>query len=271
MSTLFPLRAAVDRLRRAPTARMRLFRILTLKELKGFYLTSFGWVVLAFVTIMQGISLSTAMKGFRDTPVKDSLVYVTFHTPLFWFYFLFIFPLITMRLFAEEERSGTLETLLTAPVRTWQVVLSKYTAAMIFYTALWIPALVQFKLFEWATKLPPAYSPGALGGAFTAMLLMGAAFTAVGCLASALTSSQIIAGLLTIGLLVIQYFLGYVTVIWGESFAGAPFFHYISSQQHLHYLANGLFDSRIVIYYASVASFVLFLTYQVVDHRRWKR
>ena len=102
------------------------------------------------------------------------------------------------------------------------------------------------------------------------MLLMGAAFTAVGCLASALTSSQIIAGLLTIGLLVIQYFLGYVTVIWGESFAGAPFFHYISSQQHLHYLANGLFDSRIVIYYASVALFVLFLTYQVVDHRRWK-
>ena len=88
---------------------------------------------------MQGLSLSTAMKGFRDTPVKDSLVYVTFHTPLFWFYFLFIFPLITMRLFAEEERAGTLETLLTAPVRTWQVVLSKYAAAMIFYTVLWLP------------------------------------------------------------------------------------------------------------------------------------
>ena len=99
---------------------MRLFRILTLKELNGYFLTPFGWVILAFVTLMQGISLSTAMKGFRDTPVRDSLVYVTFHTPLFWFYFLFIFPLIT-----EEERSGTLETLLTAPVRTWQVVFSK--------------------------------------------------------------------------------------------------------------------------------------------------
>ena len=84
---------------------MRLFRILTIKELKGYFLTPFGWVVLAFVTIMQGVSLSTAMKGFRDTPVKDSLIYVTFHTPVFWFYFLFIFPLITMRLFAEEERN----------------------------------------------------------------------------------------------------------------------------------------------------------------------
>ena len=228
-------------------------------------------MVLAFVTVMQGVSLSTAMKGFRDTPVKDSLIYVTFHTPLFWFYFLFIFPLITMRLFAEEERSGTLETLLTAPVQTWQVVLSKYAAAMLFYTMLWIPALFQFKIFEWATDLPPAWTLGALAGTFTALMLMGAAFTAVGCLASAITSSQIIAGIITIGLLVIQYFLGFVTVIWGESFAGAPFFHYISSQQHLHYFASGLFDTRPVVYFLSVTVFILFLTYQVVDFRRWKR
>ena len=250
---------------------MRLFRILTLKELNGYFLNPFGWVVLAFVTIMQGVSLSTAMKGFRDTPVRDSLVYVTFHTPLFWFYFLFIFPLITMRLFSEEERSGTLETLLTAPVKTWQVVFSKYAAAMIFYTTLWIPALIQFKMFQWATDLPAAWTNGALGGAFTVIMLMGAAFTAIGCLASALTSSQIIAGILTVGLLVIQYFLGFVTIIWGESFAGAGFFHYISSQQHLHYFASGLFDTRPMVYFLSLAVFVLFLTYQVVDYRRWRR
>ena len=250
---------------------MRLFRILTFKELKGYFLTPFGWVVLAFIAVMQGLSLSTAMKGFRDSPVTDSLVYVTFHTPFFWFYFLFIFPLITMRLFAEEERSGTLETLLTAPVPTWHVVLSKYAAAMIFYTLLWLPAFVQFKMFVWATELPPAWTSGSLIGTFTAVMLMGAAFTAVGCLASAITSSQIIAGLLTIGLLVIQYFLGFVTVIWGESFPGAPVFYYIASQRHLHYFASGLIDSRPVVYFLSVAVFVLFLTYQVVDFRRWKR
>lgn len=250
---------------------MRLFRILTFKELKGYFLSPFGWVILAFVTIMQGISLSTSMKGFRDTPVKDSLVFVTFHSPLFWFYFLFIFPLITMRLFAEEERSGTLETLLTAPVRSWQVVFSKYIAAMIFYTTLWIPCVIQFKMFDWVTGLPPAWTGGALGGVLTILMLMGAAFTAIGCLASALTSSQIIAGILTIGLLVIQYFLGYVTVIWGNSFAGASMFDYISSQQHLYYFAKGLFDSRPAIYYLSLTIFILFLTYQVVDFRRWRR
>lgn len=101
-------------------------------------------------------------------------------------------------------------------------------------------------------------------------MLMGAAFTAIGCLASALTSSQIIAGILTVGLLVIQYFLGFVTVIWGESFAGAAFFHYISSQNHLHYLTSGLIDSRPFVYFLSTTAFVLFLTYQVVDYRRWK-
>jgi ABC-2 type transport system permease protein len=250
---------------------MRLFRILTFKELKSYFLNPFGWIVLAFVTVMQGVSLSTAMKGFRDTPVRDSLIYVTFHTPLFWFYFLFIFPLITMRLFSEEERSGTLETLLTAPVRTWQVVFSKYSAAMIFYTTLWIPAYIQFKMFVWATHLPPAWSAGQMAGTFTILMLMGAAFTSIGCLASALTSSQIIAGLLTIGILVIQYFMGYVTIIWGESFPGAELFHYISWQEHLHYFSKGLFDSRPIIYFLSLALFTLFLTYQAVDYRRWRR
>jgi ABC-2 type transport system permease protein len=74
--------------------------------------------VIAFVIIMHGISLSTAMKAFRDTPMANSLVYVSMHTPVFWFYFMVIFPLLTMKLFADEQRSGTLETLLTAPVKT---------------------------------------------------------------------------------------------------------------------------------------------------------
>jgi uncharacterized membrane protein YfcA len=103
------------------------------------------------------------------------------------------------------------------------------------------------------------------------LLLMGAAFTAIGCLASALTSSQIVAGIFTIGLLVIQYFLGFVTRIWGEGFPGAAMFEYISSQQHLHYFASGLFDTRPIVFYLSLTAFLLFLTYQVVDYRRWRR
>lgn len=250
---------------------MRVFRILLRKELKGFFQNPFGWVVLAFVTVMQGVSLSTAMKGFRDSPVKDSLIYVTFHSPVFWFYFLFIFPLITMRLFADEEKQGTLETLLTAPVRTWQVVLSKYFSALIFYSVLWIPGLLQFKMFGWIANLPPAWSAGGMIGTYGILFLMGAAFIAAGCLCSSLTSNPIIAGIFTIGMLVIHYFLGFVTRIWGDGFPGSRLFDYISSQQHLHYFATGLVDTRPVVFYLSAAAFLLFLTYQVVDFRRWRR
>jgi ABC-2 type transport system permease protein len=250
---------------------MRVFRILLRKELKGFFQNPLGWIIIAFVVVMQGVSLSTSMKGFRDTPSKDSLVYAAFHTPLFWFYFLFIFPLITMRLFSDEERSGTLETLLTAPVRTWQVVLSKYTAAYLFYVAMWLPSLLQFKVIGWVTGLPPAWTIGGLTGTYSIVLLMGAAFIAIGCLCSSLTASQIISGVLTIGLLVITYFLGYVTVIWGDGFVGAGLFKYISIQQHLHYFTSGLVDTRAVVFYLSLAAFLLFLTYQVVDYRRWKQ
>lgn len=249
---------------------MRILRILTKKEFLNYFLSPFGWVVIAYVILMQGLSLSSAMKGFVDSPVKDSLIYVAFHTPIFWFSYIFIFPLVTMRLFAEEERTGTLETLLTAPVHTWQVVFSKYLAAFSFYCLLWVPVYFQFQTFSWITNIPPAFSPGSMIGVFALLWLMGLAFVAIGCFASALTSSQIFAGIITIMILVMLYFLGFVTVIWGESFLGADLFKYISSQFHLHHFSNGLIDTRPLVYYFSLTSIFLFLTYQVIDLRRWR-
>lgn len=245
--------------------------ILLRKELKSFVYNPFGWVVIAAITLANGVGISTAMKGFIDTPSQHSLTFVTFHSPVFWFWFLFVFPLITMRSFAEEERSGTLETLLTAPVRTWQVVLSKYGAAFLFFCLSWLPTLVQFHLFSWVGGYPDAWTPGEMGATYVILILMGMAFTAIGCLASALTSSQIIAGLLTLAFLMLLYFFGYVPIIWGGSFRGVGVFRYISCQDHLSFFAKGFLDTRPFVYYGSLAFTVLFLTYQVVDYRRWKR
>ncbi|MEM9081280.1 MAG: ABC transporter permease subunit [Verrucomicrobiota bacterium] len=249
---------------------MRILLNLYRKELKGYFYSIFGWVVLAFVALMQGLSLSTAMKGLADQPVAQSLVYVTFHTPNFWFYFLFIFPLITMRLFAEEERSGTLETLLTAPLNTWQVVLSKYLAAITFYLALLIPTALHFTLFPLITDIPAPFSQGSFWGSLLILTLMGLFFTALGLLGSALTSSQIIAGIITIALLVFHYFLGYVPVIWGDSFAAAGIFRALSSQQHLADFTTGLISTQALAFYLLAASFTVFLTHHLVDYRRWK-
>jgi len=250
---------------------MRSLLILLRKELKSFFQHPFGWVVVAAVTLANGAGISTALKGFLDGPSRHSLVFATFHSPVFWFWFLFIFPLITMRSFAEEERSGTLETLLTAPVRSSQVVLAKFLAAYLFYLFLWLPSLIQFQLFGWVAELPEGWTPGELVGTYLILALFGLAFTAIGLLASALTSSQIVAGLLTLCLLLILFFLGYVPLIWGSGFAGVGIFRYLSCQEHLAFFARGLVDTRPLVYYPSLAALVLFLTYHLVDYRRWKR
>lgn len=244
--------------------------IIIRKDLRAFFLSPFGWVVLILVTVMQGWSMSAAMTELQKKPIPESLVYIVFHTPQFWFYFLVIFPLITMRLFAEEERTGTLETLLTAPVQTWQLVLGKYLATLSFYVILWIPAFIQFQLFSLLTDVPTPFSGGSLLGAFLLVFLMGSLFIAIGCLASSLTSSQIIAGVVSIGLLFILHFLGYVTTFHGDRFPAAPLFDYISSKQHLYYFTKGLIDSRAIVYYLTATIFILFLTHHVINHRRWR-
>ncbi|MFM2170806.1 MAG: hypothetical protein RI957_1035 [Verrucomicrobiota bacterium] len=250
---------------------MRVFFILYRKELRGFLLNPLGWMVVAFVVVMHGVSLSTAMKAFSDSPMTQSLVYIAMHTPLFWFYFLFIFPMLTMKLFADEQRSGTLETLLTAPVTTSQVVLSKYFAALSFYVLAWVPSYLQFQLYPWITEMPPAWNHGAMIGTYLIIGLMGALFIAIGCLSSSLTSNSIIAAIITLGLLVLQYFLGFVTTIWGENFPGASLFQLISTKQHMHYFCSGLLDTRVVVFYLSLTALTIGLTFHVLDFRRWRR
>lgn len=249
---------------------MRTIYILYKKELKHFLTTPFGWIVLAFITLLQGLSLSSVLEQYEKAPVQVNMLYSTFSTPIFWIYFIFIFPLITMKQFAEEERSGTLETLMTAPVTTWHVVLSKYLSSLTFYAILWTPVLLQLKLFSWITHSPAPVTQFEILGTFSILLLIGTFFTAVGILASSLTSSQIVSAIITFGALVFLLFLGLVPMIAGDTFQGAVFFHYISVHEHISYFSRGLLDVRPIAFYLSMAGFTLLLTHHVVDYRRWK-
>lgn len=249
---------------------MRVFFILFRKELKNYFLTPFGWVILALVLAMQGLSMSTAMEQMKDAPMLENFLLVTLRTPNFWFYFLFIFPLITMRLFAEEAKTGTLETLMTAPVTTSQVVFSKYLAAFTFYALLWLPLLLHLKIFAMVTGQPAPVEFGHIIGTYCILLLMGSFFLAIGCFSSTLTSSQIVAGIITIAFLVILFFFGFVPYYTGEGFQATALFQYVSIQEHLVNFAKGLIDTRPIVYYLSMTSFFLFLTHITLDFRRWK-
>ena len=177
---------------------MRVFLILFRKEFKSYFLTPFGWVVLGLVLLMQGLSMTTAMEKMKDAPLSENFLLVSFNSPNFWFYFLFIFPLLTMRLFAEEQRSGTLETLMTAPVTSAQVVFSKYIAALYFLrTCFGCPFCYSFKIFTVITGNPPPYEIGHLIGSYAILLLIGSFLLAIGCFASTLSSNQIVAGIIT--------------------------------------------------------------------------
>jgi len=250
---------------------MRTLFILYRKELGHYYKSPFGWVVMAFIFLMQGLSLSTGLKGYMSAPTTMNLMEAEFAaSPLFWFYFLFMFPLITMRLFADEERVGTLEPLMTAPVKTWHVLGAKYLSAFTFYAFLWLPLLLHVQAFEFVTGQPAPVQSAHLLGAFAFVLLVGSFYCAVGCLASALTSSQIIAGITAMAALTLFYFIGWIPNLYGDKFPAAQAFRLISVQEHLLNFIKGLIDSRALVLYGSLTTFTLFLTHHIVDSRRWK-
>lgn len=249
------------------------------KELKSYLGAPFGWVILACTMGLQGFCLQAVLQMMTKA-TGEGVMYYMLSNVNFWFYFIFIFPLITMRSFAEEERLGTLEGLLTAPVTTTQIVLGKYLAAYTFYLILWLPML----LYPWMSELGNLYThlrygidpegtivyrPADWVGPYAILALSGAFFIALGLFCSSLTRSQIIAGILSTCMMITYYFLGRVTELWGE-FPAAPAFHYLSCTEQVSAFSRGLVDTRPVVLYLSLAVLMLALTKRTVDYRRWR-
>jgi ABC-2 type transport system permease protein len=250
---------------------MRIFFILLRKELKSFFYSPLAYIVMALLTLLNGVPFVLSLVVMRAGERQHSLVYLAFNSTWFWFAYLLLFPLITMRLFAEEQKLGTIETLLTAPVRTSQVVLAKFFAALIFYAFLWVPSLGNFLAFEWIAGESAAYTPGAFLGSYLILLLMGTLYIAVGCLASALTSNQIVAAFVALSLVLLHFFMGFLHLFTSRIPAAvSERVTYVSSFEHMRSFSAGLIDSRPIVYYLSFAAILLVLTQRVLDYRKWK-
>ena len=255
-------------------------RTIYLKELKDYLCMPFGWVILGCTMALQGFILQAVLQVMTHA-TGNGVMYHMLDNMNFWFYFIFIFPLITMRSFAEEERQGTLEGLLTAPVTTTQIVLGKYFAAYTFYLLLWVPMMLYptvSRLGNYYTSIRYGVQPEGVitymiadwVGPFLILALTGAFFVALGVLCSAMSRSQIIAAILCTCLMIMYYFMGRVTELWGE-FPAAPIFHYMSCTEQIRAFSSGVVDTRPIVLYLSMAVFVLALTKRVVDYRRWTR
>ncbi len=250
---------------------MRKFLVLLEREMKSYFYSPIAYIVLCFFMALAGFNAYFVLSLLLHGPTEVSLTEAFFFYFLFWFVFLPVIPFITMRLYSEEFKSGTIETLMTAPVEDWQVVLSKFAGALIFYVVLWTPTALLFALYEYLAKQPAAAVPGLYFGPYFLLFLMGMFYLSLGCLASVLTRNQIIAAVITLVLVLVIFFcglLGYILPNVSQSFRDIV--AYFSSFDHMRNYSRGLIDTQPIVFYVTMTIFLQVLTYHVFQYRKWK-
>ncbi len=179
---------------------------------------------------------------------------------------LFVLPLITMRTYSEEKRSGTIELLLTSPVTDVEIILGKFLGAMALYAAmLAVTVIHMLVLFSYANPKPEWTVP-VIG--YVGLLLMGGCFISVGLLISSLTKNQIVSGMVTFAVFLLLWVINWIASFTGPTTQSV--LNYLSITDHFDDFTRGIVDTKHLIYYFSVMSFGLFLTARSVDTERWK-
>jgi len=241
------------------------------REIKSFFYSPIAYVVMCFFLFLTGFAFYIGVALLNRGPTNVTVVQAFFNTILFWIAYLLIFPLITMRTFSEEFKLGTIESLMTAPVKDWQVVITKWLGCLIFYIILWLPTTVYFCVFTWATKAEAAHAAGAYFGSYLLLLLMGMFYISVGCFASVLTKNQIIAAIISLVMILVLLFAGLLQyVMLDVSGTLRDVFGYFSAIEHMENFSQGIIDSRPIVWYLTMTVFMLVLTYQVFQSRKWK-
>jgi ABC-2 type transport system permease protein len=234
---------------------MRRFLAIVGREWRAYFFSPLGYVILAGFLLMNGIIFS-AIVSFMNQPgaPKGQALNLLFTNTYFWLFNLFVVPVIAMRLFADERKSGTLEMLLTSPVSEGTVVLAKFTGALGFFLTLWAPTLAY--VFILRAQTPVDFGPVAAG--YLAICLLGAYFLAVGTFASTLTKNQIVAAIFTFAMLIPIFSAGLLEQMMNNP-AAKRLVGYFNLWDHMDEFARGVVDSRRLVYYLSATAFFLFL------------
>jgi ABC-2 type transport system permease protein len=178
--------------------------------------------------------------------------------------FLFLIPLITMRTYSEEKRSGTMELLLTSPITDVQIILGKFFGALALYAVMLAVTVIHFGLLFWFGR--PEWKP--LATAYLGLLLFGASFISIGLFISSLTRNQIVAGAATFAVFLLLWIVDWIGASFGPT--AESVFKYLSMTGHLDDFIKGVIDTKHLVYYVSFIAFGLFLTARSVDTERWR-
>jgi len=253
---------------------MNTFTILR-RELSSYFRSPVAYAVLFFFALITGFFFYAGVRSFLQQSLQMTMMGQS--VPLNvneWVVRsvlgnmnvinLFVIPIITMRLFAEEKRSGTFELLSTSPLRDSEIILGKWLAAMVLYLAgLSITLLNMLILFAYGN---PDWRPMAIG--YLGAVLQGGSLLALGTFLSTLTKNQIIAAVSAFGVCILLFVMD-----WVASFDSSPLFKvisYLSVSSHSNQFVSGVADSKDAIYYISVIFLGLFLSGRSLESIRWR-
>jgi ABC-2 type transport system permease protein len=254
---------------------MRNVWIICRKELRSYFVSPIAYLLLAMFAIVFGFFFWNAVGYFvfagMEAQMRGGMFPMDINEQVIRPLIsnasvigLFLIPMITMRLFAEEKRSGTIELLATAPIRDFEVVLGKWFAALILYSGMLLLTALNFVwLFRYGN---PDWKP--LAVAYLGLLLQAGALLAVGTFISTLTRNQIIAGAATFGVCLLLWVLEWVSEY--DSSTWSRLMAYLSVLTHFESFAKGLLSMKDVVFYITAIFLGLFLTARSMESLRWR-
>jgi ABC-2 type transport system permease protein len=231
--------------------------VISRREIRTYFNSPVAYIVVTVFTIITGYLFFTQLFLEKQADLRSFFGIM----PLM---FMFMIPAITMRLLADEKGSGTLELLITMPVRDWEVVLGKFLAAM----ALVATALGLTLFFALTVKVLGPIDRGPTVGGYIGLLLMGGAYVAIGVMCSAFTRNSIVAFIAAFAISFALYLFGRLTQFVPESVRGIVSF--LSIDGHFENIGRGVIDSRDVIYYLSVMGVCLLIATTSLESRKWR-
>jgi ABC-2 type transport system permease protein len=250
------------------------------RELRSYFTSPIAYAVLAGFLLIAGYFFYAILASFVQYAMRSSMEAQYYQSaappinvnlmalrPFFYnvaIIMVFAVPMITMRLYAEEKKTGTIELLLTSPIRSLEIILGKYFAAFVLYaTMLACTGIYQIVLFIYGKP-----EIGQILVSYLGLFLLGGAFVAVGIFISTLTENQIVAGFITLIVLLLFWVIGWVADFAGSAFGSV--LGYISLLTHFEEFAKGVIDIKDIVLYLSVTIFFLVLTWMSVESARWR-
>jgi ABC-2 type transport system permease protein len=252
---------------------MRNIAAITQRELNAYFVSPIAYVMIGFFLLLFGYFYSvplyyfvqqSASMGQSPGPMNmnQQLIGPTLmNTTVIM---LFFFPLITMRTYSEEKRSGTIELLLTSPIRDVEIILGKFLGALLLYIAMIALTVVHIGILFYFSD--PEWKP--IATAYLGLILMAACFLSVGMFISSLTKNQIVAAMATFAVFLMLWVISWIGTFFGPTTQSV--LRYLSLTEHFDDFAKGIIDTKHVIYYLSFMACGLFLTAKSVDSERWR-